>query len=466
MSIPSFPRMKPQFTSLRIRSYPLSVYEKLYQREDVSFMYESLESKGERGRYSFIGAKPFMIFKSKGEHIEIDVMGRIHREKGNPVHRLSQILLEYTEYPDLSPFCGGAVGYVAYDAVRFFEDIPDENNDEMDTPDCYFIFPSEIIIFDYKEEVVHIILYADNNHKKRLEELRSIVETCTEDTVFQPGNARTSLPFESNFTEESFCEIVKKAKAYIYSGDIFQAVLSQRLKCHVEKEPIHIYKALRTTNPSPYMVYLRLDDLSILGSSPEVLVKLIDGLVTTRPLAGTRPRGRTEEEDRQFEEELLNDEKERAEHIMLVDLARNDIGRVCQYGSVKVTKLLEIEKYSKVMHIVSNVEGHLLENKDAFDVLRAAFPAGTVSGAPKIRAMEVIDELEPTRRGIYAGAIGYFSFSGNMDTCITIRTIVLNNKTGYVQAGAGIVADSVPEKEYLETLNKASALKKAIEIAK
>ena len=431
MSISSFPGMKPQFISLRIRSYPLTVYEKLYQREDVSFMYESLESKGERGRYSFIGAKPFILYKSKGERIEMEVMGRRYREKGNPVERLRQILQEYkVAHPDLPVFCGGAVGYFAYDAVRFFEDIPDENHDEMNTPDCYFIFPSEIIIFDYKEEVVHIILYADNVHKKRLEELRSIVETCTEDIEFESCKTHTSLTFESNFTEESFCEIVKKAKAYIYSGDICQAVLSQRLKCHVEKEPIHIYKALRATNPSPYMVYLRLGDLSILGSSPEVLAKLIDGVVTTRPLAGTRPRGRTTEEDRQFEEDLLKDEKERAEHIMLVDLARNDIGRVCQYGSVKVTELLQIEKYSKVMHIVSNVEGQLMENKDAFDVLRAAFPAGTVSGAPKIRAMEIIDELEPARRGIYAGAIGYFSFSGNMDTCITIRTIVLNKQTG------------------------------------
>jgi len=443
----------------------MSVFEKVYSQDYFGFIYESLESVGERGRYSFIGARPFILFKSKGENVEINVMKKTYKKRGNPIDFLRSIVTEYRECPD-TVFPGGAVGYISYDAVRFFEKIPDKNPDELVVPDTYFMFPSEIIIFDHKKETVDIIVYSENNNKKRIEELRGVIETCKKETIFRPSKTQASLSFESNFTKDSYQEIVEKAKEYIYAGDVFQVVLSQRFKCHVEKEPIHIHKALRITNPSPYMYYLKLNDLYILGSSPEILVKLTDGMAISRPLAGTRPRGRTEKEDRSLEVDLLKDEKEVAEHIMLVDLARNDIGRVCDYGSVRVTELLQTEKYSKVMHIVSNVVGKLMKDRDAFDLLRVTFPAGTVSGAPKVRAMEIIDELEPSKRGVYAGAIGYFSFSGNMDMCIAIRTIVVKDGIGYIQAGAGIVADSVPEKEYMETLNKASALKKAIEIVR
>ena len=459
------PKIRFNRKRLELKSSPVGVFEKVYNRDCFGFVYESLESMGERGRYSFIGARPFILFKSKGEDVEIDVMKKTYQEKGNPIDFLRRIVAEYRECPD-TVFPGGAVGYIAYDGVRFFEDIPDGNPDEFAVPDTYFMFPSEIIVFDHEEGTIDIIVYSEKNNQERVEELRSAVETCAEEPVFRPRRPEAPLPFESNFTKDSYQEIVERAKEYVYAGDVFQVVLSQRFKCRVEKEPIRIYKALRLTNPSPYMYYLRLNDLYILGSSPEILVKLTDGVAISRPLAGTRPRGKTEKEDQSLEGDLLKDEKEVAEHIMLVDLARNDLGRVCEYGSVRVTELLQIERYSKVMHIVSHVVGQLMKGRDAFDLLRATFPAGTVSGAPKVRAMEIIDELEPSKRGVYAGAIGYFSFSGNMDMCIAIRTIVVKDGMGYIQAGAGIVADSVPEKEYLETLNKASALKKAVEIAR
>jgi len=463
VKIGSLPKIRFNRERLELKSSPVSVFEEVYNQDYFGFIYESLESVGERGRYSFIGARPFILFKSKGEDIEINVMKKTYKKKGDPIDFLRSIVAEYRECPD-TVFPGGAVGYISYDAVRFFEKIPDINPDELAVPDTYFMFPSEIIVFDHKEGTVDIIVYSEKNNQERIKELRGAIETCTKETAFRPHKLEAPLPFESNFTKDSYQEIVEKAKEYIYAGDVFQVVLSQRFRCCVEKEPIRIYKALRLTNPSPYMYYLRLNDLYILGSSPEILVKLTNGVAISRPLAGTRPRGRTEKEDRSLEVDLLKDEKEVAEHIMLVDLARNDIGRVCEYGSVRVTELLQIERYSKVMHIVSNVVGKLMKGRDAFDLLRATFPAGTVSGAPKVRAMEIIDELEPSKRGVYAGAIGYFSFSGNMDMCIAIRTIVVKDGIGYIQAGAGIVADSVPEREYMETLNKASALKKAIEI--
>ena len=464
IKIPFLPKVKPFFAKFHLRSFPVCVFEKLYQSDDFTFIYESLESKGERGRYSFLGAKPFITFKSKGKDIEINIAGRTYKKDGNPFEVLRNIVAKYKQCPD-SVFPGGAVGYISYDAVRFFEKIPDKNPDELTVPDTYFMFPSEIIVFDHKEETVDIIVYSENNGEKRIEELKSIVETYTEDIVFQSGNIENSISSESNFSRESFKEVVQKAREYIFAGDIFQVVLSQRFKSRINRSPIQIYKALRVTNPSPYMYYLKLSDIYILGSSPEILVKLSNGIAINRPLAGTRARGRTKKEDQFLERDLLKDEKELAEHIMLLDLARNDLGRVCDHGSVEVDELLQVERYSKVMHLVSNVVGKLKKNKDAFDLLEASFPAGTVSGAPKVRAMEIIDELEPSKRGIYAGSIGYFSFSGDMDMCIAIRTIIIKDGVVYIQAGAGIVADSEPEKEYTETLNKASALKKAIEIA-
>lgn len=457
--------IKPVCMEVELTSSPLAVYEKLYKREAFSFIYESLESVGKRGRYSFVGGKPFVILKSKGEDAEITLMNETTIEKGNPLEILKNLVNGYENCPSVSPFSGGALGYLAYDVVRFFERIPDGNPDDMNTPDAFFIFPGEIIVFDHREKIVDIVVYSKQDTRERLEDLRDRVEGCSKENVFSGiWRPKRTLVLESNFTEDSFIAVVEKAKQYILGGDVFQVVLSQRFTFPVDTTPFSIYRALRITNPSPYMYFLNFDGLHILGSSPEILVKLTRGMVTSRPLAGTRPRGRTTKEDDFLEKELLSDEKERAEHVMLVDLARNDIGRVCENGSVRVSHLLEIERYSKVMHLVSNVVGRLKKDNNAFDLIGSTFPAGTVSGAPKIRAMEIIDELERVRRGLYAGAIGYFSFSGDMDFCIAIRMIVIQNRMGTIQAGAGVVADSDPRREYQETLNKARALIHAIEM--
>ncbi len=444
---------------------PILAYEKLYREEPYSFLYESLESLGKRGRYSFIGAHPFQIFKSQSDTMTIQSNGIVTHQKGNPVSVLRELLNQHKNYPAIAPFSGGAVGYMAYDMIPFFEKVAHTNPDELGTPDSFFMFPSEVVVFDHKEKTVDIIVYSEQGSQDRLHQLKRIIETCVGDIRnprFQEENGKLNL--QSNFSEKDFCQIVKQAKEYILAGDIFQVVLSQRFGFRLHTDSFTVYKALRLTNPSPYMYYLNLKDHYVLGSSPEILVKLLGDQVTTRPLAGTRPRGRSVQEDRNHEKELLKDEKECAEHIMLVDLARNDIGRVCQYGTVRVTDLLQIERYSKVMHIVSNVVGQLKSPFDAFDVLATSFPAGTVSGAPKVRAMEIINELETIKRNIYAGSIGYFDFSGNLDMCIAIRTIVIKQKQGFIQAGAGIVADSIPEKEYQETLNKARALIHAVEM--
>jgi len=456
------PKTKFDYERIRLQSSPVTFFEKVYGKDRYGFIYESLESLGERGRYSCVGARPLAIFKSRGSEIEIVHSGKAYRQNSDAFTFLRNIIYESKVYPKFSIFNGGAVGYIAYDAVRFFEDIPDKNPDELNIPELYFIFPSEIIIFDHREKVVDIMIY--NGSNKRMVELKNILKTPEKETVI-PHVVRPVL-FEANFTKDSFCKIVGRAKEYICAGDVFQVVPSQRFKFAVRKKPLSIYKALRITNPSPYMYYLKLDGLFILGSSPETLVKLVNGQATSRPIAGTRPRGKDEKHDQSLEADLLCDEKELAEHVMLVDLARNDIGRVCECGTVTVEDFMKIEKYSKVMHITSNVIGTIQQGRDAFDLLRAVFPAGTVSGAPKIRAMQIIDELETVKRGIYAGAIGYFGFDGNMDLCIAIRTIVMKDDVAYVQGGAGIVADSIPEREYEETLNKVSALRKAIEMAR
>jgi anthranilate synthase component 1 len=458
---------KIKFTHKKIkaRSSPEAVFEKAYKEDPYSFIYESMIHIKKRGEHSLLGGRPFIILKSTKENIDIEIFGKNYKEKGNPLDKLRELMSLVENYPYIPGFSGGAVGYLSYDTVRFFEEIPDKNPDEINAPETYFMFPSEIILFNHKNDTADIILYNDNDESKRIEELTKIIRTSEEeDYELAEENI---IEFTGNFTKEEYCQAVQKAKEYIYAGDIFQVVPSQRFKAPIEKEPINIYKALRITNPSPYMYYLRFNDLYVLGSSPETLIKLeAGGLVTSNPIAGTRRRGKTEEEDRKFEKELLSDEKELAEHIMLVDLARNDIGRVCEYGSVRVSDFMRIEKYAKVMHTISVVNGNLIANKDAFDLVRATFPAGTVSGAPKIRAMEIIDELEPTRRGIYAGALGYFGFAGNMDLCIAIRTIVIYKDMIYFQAGGGIVADSIPEFEYKETINKMSALKRAIELSR
>jgi anthranilate synthase component 1 len=470
----SLNKFRPVHKKIKINTSPLLVYEKILEQEEFAFIYESLESRGVRGRYSFLGSKPFLIFESKGNNCKISFSDKTHTKTGNPFDILKELVKGYNTSPESSqgsesafkegPFPGGAVGYIAYDAIRYFEEIPDQNPDYINTQDLYFIFPEEIIIFDHKKRTMDLIVYSEDDGQERLKNLEAKIEGFS--TFSEPSEIilDTSLIFESNFTEESFSRIVERAKEYILAGDIFQVVLSQRFTFQFKEDPINIYKALRITNPSPYMYYLHFKDLHVIGSSPETLVQLTDKKVVTRPLAGTRRRGKSIEEDDRLEIELLNDEKEKAEHIMLVDLARNDIGRVCVYGSVKPTYLLEIERYSKVMHIVSNVEGEIGINQDAFDLLKSTFPAGTVSGSPKIRAMEIIDELEPVKRGIYAGAIGYFSFNGDMDNCITIRTVIVNDGTGIIQAGAGIVADSKPRLEYKETMNKANALLSAVEM--
>ena len=388
------------------------------------------------------------------------------------------------EIKGLPRFSGGLVGYMGYDMVRFFENIPDKNPDDLQVPDSVFIMADSLVIFDHSTHKVKIVVnaYLVKGKGRRAEKTYGQAIRKIEDIIKKldapEKKKKLSLDFardkktktkkykiESNFTKKEFEALVKKAKEYIKAGDIIQVVPSQRFHTKLNCDAFDVYRALRSLNPSPYMYYLNFNGLQIVGSSPELLVRCESGIVETRPIAGTRPRGRNETEDKKLEKELLSDVKERAEHVMLVDLGRNDIGRVCRPGSVRVTDFMFIEKYSHVMHIVSNCRGTLSKDKNAFDVLRACFPAGTVSGAPKVRAMEIIDELENTKRSYYAGAVGYFSFSGNMDTCITIRTMLVKGKDAFIQSGGGIVADSIPSKEYQETVNKAKAMMKAIEIA-
>lgn len=472
MSVCELPAVRPVHRRIRGKTAPLRVFDKLYAHERYAFLYESLEGHGARGRYSFIGGRPRLIFKSKGTKITLRIGDREQHVDDRPLDVLRRLVQSQTEAPPVATFPGGAVGYLSYDAVRLIESIPDANPDDLDLPDCHFIFPQEIVILDHLDEVVHILLYREDGQDDRARQIEQAIADCEEqdDEPFPgapgpPEPGAVQIPLKSNMTEAQFVEAVEKAKEYIVAGDVFQVVLSQRFEFPMTTSPLSLYKALRLTNPSPYLYYLNFDDRQVLGSSPEVLVKLAGRRVISRPLAGTRPRGATSEEDRALGEELQADEKERAEHVMLVDLARNDIGRVCKSGSIQLTDLLEIERYSKVMHMVSNVEGRLRDDADAFDLFEATFPAGTVSGAPKIRAMEIIDELEPVKRGLYAGAIGYFSHLGDMDLCIAIRTMLVQNGTGYIQAGAGIVADSVPQREYAETLSKATGLIKAVHLA-
>jgi len=378
--------------------------------------------------------------------------------------------------PELPPFCGGAVGYIGYDAVRFFERLPDTNPDDRNLPDCYFVFTDTLLIFDHVRHRIKVLCLArvggdpQAAYATAVEKIDRLVERLRQplahpkeeraDDQPKPGLHVRSLP-----SREEHEASVLKAKDYIAAGDIIQVVLSRRMTADVSASPLQVYRALRSVNPSPYMFLLQFEDCQLIGASPETLVTERGGNVVTRPIAGTIRRGKTPEEDAELEAQLLGDPKERAEHIMLVDLHRNDIGRVCEYGSVHVDQLMVTEKYSHVIHIVSNVVGRMRPDRDAYDLIRAAFPAGTLSGAPKIRAMEIIEELEPVKRGPYGGVIGYFSFSGDMDTAITLRTIVMQDGTAYVQAGGGIVADSDPAAEFEETERKAGALIRALELA-
>jgi anthranilate synthase component 1 len=398
--------------------------------------------------------------------------------RGNPLERLREMMESYrpVTMPDLPPFVGGAVGYLSYDMVRTFEDLAARQKDPLNLPDFAFLLTDTLLIFDNVSQKIKVVATAHVT-AKGARGIKAAYRSATERiertiTRLKRPLRRTRLHrrrkpvvFTANMSKADFEKMVMRTKEYIRSGDIVQAVLSQRWEANVQAPSLQLYRALRVVNPSPYMYYLRIAGVELVGSSPETLVRCEDGVISVRPIAGTRRRGVNPDEDQQMEQRLLADEKERAEHVMLVDLGRNDVGRVAKPGSVTVDSLMHVERYSHVMHIVSNVTGQLDESKTSYDVLRACFPAGTVSGAPKIRAMEIIDELEPTRRGPYAGAVGYFSFSGNMDMCINIRTVVVKNHQAFIQAGAGIVADSNPEHEYEETCNKAKAMMKAVELA-
>ncbi len=459
---------------------PVSAFLKIAQ-SDYSFLLESVEGQEKIARFSFLGANPSLIFKSKGRHVEIIQPKKKSRVKftaqTNPLDEIKKIMSGFkpARVTGLPLFYGGLVGYMGYDTVRFFEEIPDKNPDELKVPDMLFMLTDTILVFDRVNHTIkivsNVILPARASQKQKIKAYRQAlkdIETIEKDfnrTITESNlkpNTAKPVKVDSNCKKLEFQAMVKKAKAYIKAGDIIQVVLSQRFRAKINKSPFDIYRQLRSINPSPYMFFLKLKDFFLVGSSPEILVRCENGLVTTRPIAGTRKRGASQTQDLRLEQELLNDEKEKAEHIMLVDLGRNDLGRVCKTSSIQVSEFMSVERYSHVMHLVTEVQGKIRQDKDIFDVLSASFPAGTVSGSPKIRAMEIIDELENTRRGTYAGCVGYFSFSGNMDTCITIRTILIKDNFAYVQAGAGLVADSQPQKEYFETVNKAKALMEAI----
>ncbi len=469
---------------------PVSIYLKIRDISPFSFLLESVVGNEVIGRYSFIGTKPFDIFRSEkigtdektGKSVAkfyVEGTSNVSGETNDPFEILNSLLdvevIKCSGEPFELPFYGGLVGYISYDAIRYIEKIPDKNPQEIDIPDLYFISPSILICFDNILKLIKIIsiepVITDeresmNRASKAIEEIISRIKKPIDIPIVPLSHPKGTIDWTSNVTKESFIKSVEKAKKYIENGDIFQVVLSQRLSFNLDIDPFSVYRNLRMINPSPYMFFLNFGDISIAGSSPEMLVKVWNGTIETRPIAGTRPRGKSVDEDKVLEKELLSDEKELAEHIMLVDLARNDLGRVSKYGSVKVNEYMVIERYSHVMHIVSDVTGELKEGAKSIDVMKSVFPAGTVSGAPKVRAMEIIDELENVRRGPYAGAIAYFSYNGNMDSAITLRTMIAKDNKAYVQAGAGIVYDSVPESEYNETMNKAKAVLKAVEMAK
>jgi len=437
--------------------------------EKPSFLLESLEGGEKWARYSL---------KGRGKTVEIISAGGTERiETDDPITFLRDMMRGYrpVEVPGLPRFYGGLVGYLGYDMVRFIEELPDRRSPGLDMPDMFLMLTDAMLVFDNLRQTIKVVcsVHLDGVPPEkayaeavgRIEDIISALRKPAARPARMPAN-RNGDEFVSSFgRREAFEEAVLRTKEYIRAGDVFQLVLSQRFERPSAAEPFDIYRALRVINPSPYMYYLDTGDAEIAGSSPEILVRLEGEGITLRPIAGTRRRGRDEKEDLAMEEELKGDPKERAEHIMLVDLGRNDVGRVARTGTVRVTELMAVERYSHVMHMVSNVEGVLREGCDSFDVFRACFPAGTVTGAPKIRAMEIIEELEPSRRGPYAGAVGYFSYSGNMDTCITIRTLIVKDGRVHVQAGAGIVADSDPGREYMETVNKAKGMMRAVGMA-
>lgn len=458
---------------------PVSAFAKI-DHGPSAYLLESIEGGEKWARYSFLGSgSPVVVYEDGGDLLVMQGTSKKRvASRGNPLERLRELMEAYrpVTVPGLPPFVGGAVGYLSYDMVRTFEDLANRKKDPLNLPDFAFLLTDTMLIFDnvrQKIKVVATVHVTSKGERGIKTAYRSATERI-ERTIARlkrplrrtsPHRRRRPVSFTANMSKADFEKMVVRTKEYIRAGDIVQAVLSQRWETSVQASPLQLYRALRVVNPSPYMYYLRIAGVELVGSSPETLVRCENGVISVRPIAGTRRRGATPEEDQQMERRLLADKKERAEHVMLVDLGRNDVGRVAKPGSVVVDSLMHVERYSHVMHIVSNVTGQLGEAKTSYDVLRACFPAGTVSGAPKVRAMQIIDELEPTRRGPYAGAVGYFSFSGNMDMCINIRTVVVKKHQAFIQAGAGIVADSNPEHEYEETCNKAKAMMKAVELA-
>ena len=462
---------------------PISAFKKL-DRGGYAFLLESAENSDEGGRYSFVGSDPRILFRADGRKITISEYGdsRDYEAEGDPLHELQKLMAQFkpVQVPDLPRFAGGAVGYMSYDAVRFFEPaigpLPQGEPDPIEVPDMVFMISDTLLIFDHRLRRLRLMANAlisddvDTAYDIACEKIEALMDRLTTCSFLPQINIRHEAPqppSRSNTTQEEFHAMVSAAHEFIHAGDIFQGVLSQRFEAAFEGDPLNLYRALRQINPSPYLFYLKFGrEFSLVGSSPEVHVRAIDGEITIRPIAGTRRRGANKEEDDANAAELLADPKERAEHLMLVDLARNDVGRIAEFGSVKVTDFMTIERYSHVMHIVSNVVGKLREGCSSYDVLRATFPAGTVSGSPKVRAMQIINQLEKSRRATYAGAVGYFGFDGNHDSCITLRSVILKDSKAYVQAGAGIVADSTPEGEYQETVNKAMGMMRAIEHAR
>jgi anthranilate synthase component I len=462
---------------------PVSAFTKI-DHGPSAYLLESVEGGEKWARYSFLGSGSSVLLQeqkgamvmTRGAHVERFPLSLKPEE--TPLDRLRHVMAEYrpVTIAELPPFVGGAVGYVSYDVVRYFEDIPMRRKDDSGFPVMAFLLTDTLLIFDNIAHTIKVVANAHVPSRKpadvrgayadaasRIDRMIARLKRPLRRTPV--SHRRKPMSFASNMSRADFEKIVVRTKEYICAGDIVQTVVSQRWETRLQTAPFEVYRALRLINPSPYMYYLRIGDVVLVGSSPETLVRCEEGRVSLRPIAGTRPRGATEQQDRLLERELQADEKERAEHIMLVDLGRNDIGRVAKKGTVAVDGLMKVERYSHVMHLVSQVNGSLGEGKSSYDVLQACFPAGTVSGAPKIRAMQIIEELEPTRRGPYAGAVGYFSFSGNMDVAINIRTVVIKGRQAYIQAGAGIVADSEPEREYEETCNKARAMMKAVELA-
>ncbi|HEY6272204.1 MAG TPA: anthranilate synthase component I [Terriglobales bacterium] len=458
---------------------PVSAFLSIAADEPNAFLLESVEGGEKVGRYTFLGARPYMILRARNGEVTLERDGSTERQSGSAFALLDRLLREHkpTQVPGLPPFTAGAVGFFAHDAVRQLEKLPALASDDLKIPDCALMFFDRLLAFDHVRHEIYIMATADVRRRsprrayaqavRDIDRIEKQLQAPLPRKYLRLSKTKNGkLKTRMSVSKNHFLGTVEKVKDYIMAGDVFQAVPSLRLEMQPEVQPLNIYRALRRVNPSPYMYFLRMDDMTILGSSPEMLVRVKGRSLEYRPIAGTRKRGRNEAEDLRLEEELRHDEKERAEHVMLVDLGRNDIGRVSEFGSVKVRDLMFVERYSHVMHLVSAIEGTLRKGLSAVDAFAACFPAGTLTGAPKVRAMEIIEEVEPIRRGIYGGSVLYADFAGNLDSCIVIRTMLIQGKKAYVQAGAGIVADSVAESEYQECLNKAQALLRAVELAR